>query len=299
MAVKGMVFEIQRFSVDDGPGIRTTVFLKGCSLRCRWCHNPESIAPYPEIQFLRQRCIDCGKCADVCPNRAQGGKGSRRVLARDLCRRCGKCTEPCPTGALSLTGKMLSVEDVLDVVEKDRAFYANAKGGVTFSGGEPLLQKDFMQALLMASKSRGLHTAVDTAGNVPWENFIAVLPHVDLFLFDLKMLDDRKHRQFTGAGNRRILANFGLLPKGRVETWVRVPIIPGVNDGLAEAERMADFIRAQDGIGLVELLPYHRLGEGKHESLGRRSPRGSWASPPPETMAALAEIFRRQGLQVR
>ncbi len=299
MAVKGMVFNIQRFSVDDGPGIRTTVFLKGCSLRCRWCHNPESIAIYPEIQFWRQRCIGCGKCAGVCPAQAQGSKGSRRVFARDLCRRCGRCTEPCPTGALSLTGKMLSVEDVLDVVEKDRAFYASSKGGVTFSGGEPLLQKDFVQALLMASKRRGLHTAVDTAGNVPWESFAAVLPYVDLFLFDLKVLDDRKHRRFTGAGNRRILANFGMLPKGKVETWVRMPVIPGVNDSLAEAERMADFLQAQGGVGLVELLPCHRLGAGKYESLGRRSPRAGWDPPPPETMAALAEIFKRQGLQVR
>ncbi|MGE5597989.1 MAG: glycyl-radical enzyme activating protein [Bacteroidota bacterium] len=294
-----MVFNIQHFSVDDGPGIRTTVFLKGCSLRCRWCHNPESIAAYPEIQFFRQRCIGCGRCAGVCPIRAQGGKGSERVFTRNSCRRCGRCAEQCPTGALSLTGKMLSVDDVLDTVEKDRAFYAGSKGGVTFSGGEPLLQMDFMYSLLRESKRRGLHTTVDTAGQVPWENFAAVLPYVDLFLFDLKMLDDRKHRRYTGAGNRRILANFSRLPKGRVETWVRIPIIPGVNDGPAEAERMADFIRAQDGVALVELLPYHRLGAGKYGRLGRRSPRPGWASPQPETMAALAEIFERKGLQVR
>ncbi len=203
--MKGLIFNIQRFSIHDGPGIRTTVFFKGCSLRCFWCHNPESIHPHPQIQLFLQKCIGCGKCFEICPVGAHCMIDGERVFLRELCRNCGKCAEICYADALVLAGKWLTAREVMDEVEKDKPFYENSDGGVTISGGEPLLQADFARALLEECKKEGLHTVVDTAGNVPWEAFEKVLPFTDLFLYDLKAADEEFHRQVTGAGNARIL----------------------------------------------------------------------------------------------
>ncbi len=209
--IYGTIFNIQRFSIHDGPGIRTTIFFKGCNLRCFWCHNPESLTQAPEIQFFAQKCIGCGKCIEVCPVHAHSvstdGSG-RRVFDRKLCIRCGKCAEACCTCALEMCGKRISVKEAADEAEKDKAFYDNSGGGVTLSGGEPLLQAEFAAALLEECKKRGMHTAVETAGNVSWKAVEGVMPHTDLFLYDIKVADPVRHKEVTGCGNRLIIANF-------------------------------------------------------------------------------------------
>jgi pyruvate formate lyase activating enzyme len=296
---KGMVFNIQKFSTGDGPGIRSTVFLKGCNLHCLWCHNPESVDSDPEIQFFANKCIGCGKCIDVCPVHAQRCGANQRVFSRELCQKCGKCVDACSTGALALSGRIMSVDEIIGEVEKDRPFYITSKGGVTFSGGEPLLQKDFLKALLMESKRCGLHTAVDTAGNIPWETYEEVIPYVDLLLFDLKVFTAERHRQYTNTSNHRILANLKRIPLAKVETWIRVPVIPGVNDNITEMEQIATFVQALHGVQLVELLPFNPLGVGKYKSLGKNYKFEGCSPPANELMETLAASFDQKKLGVK
>jgi pyruvate formate lyase activating enzyme len=296
---QGLVSNIQRFSVDDGPGIRSTVFLKGCNLHCLWCHNPETIQVGPQIQFFPSKCIACGKCAGACPVGAHLVKDHQRIFTRELCRQCGRCVEVCHTGALLTSGKVMTVDEVMAEVEKDRPFYENSGGGVTFSGGEPLLQIDFVKTLLVQCKKTGLHAVVDTAGNVPWETFAKVLPDVNLFLFDLKVLDEAKHRRLTGAGNHRILNNLKRLAGSGTEVWVRVPVIPGVNDTVAGMTQIAAWIAEVKGIKLTELLPFHRLGVAKYQSLGLPYTYQDCPPPAENLMGQLVEVFREKGLAVK
>ncbi|MGE5222061.1 MAG: glycyl-radical enzyme activating protein [Omnitrophica WOR_2 bacterium] len=297
--MSGTIFNIQRFSIHDGPGIRTTVFLKGCNLRCFWCHNPESALMQPQIQFFPGKCIACGSCVDICQHGAQQLEGGRRVYDRSLCQECGDCLVNCFSGALQWVGKEASVEQVLAEIEQDRLYYENSRGGVTFSGGEPLLQKEFLRSLLAESKKRGFHTAVDTAGNVPWESFEAIKPYTDLFLYDFKALDERKHREATGVGNRRILDNLQRLADGDVEIWIRIPVIPGVNDREKDIQAMAAFLSPLKGIRWVELLSFHHLGSEKYESLGKPYPSKELKPPSDAHMAELSAIFQEQGLCAR
>ncbi len=297
--MKGLVFNIQRFSIHDGPGIRTTVFLKGCNLRCFWCHNPESINPGPELQLFLQKCIGCGKCFEICPVNAHQVIDGQRVFLREICSGCGKCAEFCYAEALVMAGEEMTVEEVVEEVEKDKAFYDNSGGGVTLSGGEALLQKDFAKAILIESKKRGLHTVVDTAGNVPWQLFEEVLPYVDLFLYDIKVLDDKKHRRATGVGNERILDNFSKLAMAGKDICIRIPVIPNLNDNKEEMEKMAAFIKGLNGIHTVELLPFHGLGEGKYESLGMEYQAKGYISPSDDHIIQLMEAFSAIGLIVK
>lgn len=294
--MEGLVSNIQRFSIHDGPGIRTTVFLKGCNLRCFWCHNPESWKSYPELQIFPQKCIGCGNCFKVCSVGAHQIIGERREFLRDRCQHCGNCAEQCYAEALVLVGEVMSVQEVMDEVEKDRPFYETSNGGVTFSGGEPLLHKDFIHSLLLESKSKGLDTAVDTAGNVPWEVFDAVLPHVDLFLFDVKAVNEDKHIKGTGVSNIRILENLNRLSKAGTRIWIRVPIIPGFNDNANDMEEVAVLVQELANIELIELMPFHRLGKAKYESLGLEYACKDYEMPSSEHMSQLVKVFTDRGL---
>jgi len=292
----GWVFDIQRFSIHDGPGIRTTVFLQGCNLRCTWCHNPESQPAGPCVQFFPEKCIVCSQCAEACAEGAQLVIEGRRVYVRDLCRTCGACVDTCYAGALIIKAKRMSVAEVLAEVEKDRPYYDDSGGGVTFSGGEPALQSEFLAELLVASKALGLRTAVDTAAHLPWETFEKLLPHTDLFLVDVKAFEEETHRAGTGAGNRRILENVRRLAASGVELRIRIPIIPGFNADAAELGKIADFLAGLERVPPVELLPFHHLGGGKYESLGQEYPSRKIQPPSDDAMEGFLRLFTVRGI---
>ena len=250
------IFDIERNSFVDGPGIRTTVFFKGCNLRCAWCHNPESQSPQPQMLFYRDKCKSCGKCKTICPT-------------PENCTLCGKCTFFCPVDARSVCGKTYCVEEVFSEVIKDKAYYDNSGGGVTFSGGECMLQVDFLLEILKKCKENGIHTAVDTAGHVPFERFEEVLPFTDLFLYDIKSMDPQIHKQYTGADNRLILENLQKLLAAGAKVWIRVPVISGVNDTEAEMQALKAWLRTCGQPEKIELLPYHAMGEHKYSAIGK------------------------------
>ncbi len=302
--MNGVVFNIQRFSIHDGPGIRTTVFLKGCNLRCFWCHNPESLSSQPEVQFFPEKCILCGACVATCPNGAQllvtneSGSQERRYL-RDLCQGCFRCISECFSGALVQIGRSYSEEEILEEIERDREYYRYGQGGVTFSGGEPLLQKDFLVSVLKSCQRQGIHCAVDTAGNVAWNLLEEVVPWADLFLFDMKAFDEETHRRATGSGNRRIQENLRRLTKTGKEIWIRIPVIPGVNDSQAEIDAIGDYLAPLSNIRWVELLPFHTLGSEKYPSLDRQYTAKGLTPPSNEKMASLQAVLEQRGLAVR
>ena len=294
----GIVTDIQRFSIHDGPGIRTTVFLKGCNLRCRWCHNPETLRPRPELQVLPDKCIGCGACFEACPHGAHVAAEGGRQFLRERCEACGACAAVCYAGALVIVGREMTVADVLDEVLQDRDYYASSGGGVTVSGGEPLFQRDFCLALLAACKAAGLHTAVETNLAWPWERVESVLPAIDLVMADLKTMDPAVHAEWTGATNEQVLANLRRLAGAGVELIVRTPVVPGVNDTPEAVGQIADFLRDLPDLLTYELLPYHPLGAGKYESLGLTYALPNAKSPPAEQMQQLAAVAREKGLQV-
>ena len=252
-----IIFDLVRNSYVDGPGIRTTVFFKGCNLRCAWCHNPESQSPGPQLLFYPDKCTGCGKCREKCPNSLQS------------CSLCGKCALHCPNDARELCGREAAPEEVFRELLRDKAYYDASGGGVTFSGGECMLQIEALEALLKLCREAGLHTAVDTAGHVPFEYFERILPYTDLFLYDIKVMDEAVHRQYTGVGNARILDNLKWLLNLGHPLWIRIPVIPGVNDSPEEMERIRDFLAASPAPEKVELLPYHAMGEHKYAALGK------------------------------
>jgi len=268
----GMIFDIQRFSLDDGPGIRTTVFLKGCALRCAWCHNPEGLNSYHEIMFYPRKCVGCGKCFRLCPNGCHRLDNGSRVFDRTRCIRCGACAAQCWAGALVMTGRSVSAQEVVEEIAKDALFYENSGGGATFSGGEPLLQPDFLREMLIGCKERGFHCTVETAGFAPWESFEKIIPHTDLFLYDLKIVDSALHQKMTGAGNERILENLRRLAGRAKQLIVRTPEIPGINDTPEEKQRLVELLGTLGRKVEHVYLPYHALGGGKYESMGLEKP---------------------------
>ena len=253
--MKAFIFDIERGSFVDGPGIRTTVFFKGCNLQCKWCHNPESQSKNKQILFYRDKCTGCGKCKSVCP------------YAFEKCDFCGKCALYCPQDVRKICGKEYTVEEVLSEILKDKEYYGNS-GGVTFSGGECMLQIDFLKAILEKCKENGVHTAVDTAGNVSWEYFEKILPHTDLFLYDVKCFSEDLHKDGTGVSNRLILENLQKLSENKAEIIIRIPVIPEFNGNLCEMQKIANLLNGLK-ISKVELLPYHAMGEHKWFAIGK------------------------------
>ena len=271
------IFDIERNSYVDGPGIRTTVFFKGCNLRCAWCHNPEGQSPKPQMMFYKNKCTGCGKCKEKCPN------------ALEKCELCGKCTIYCPHDAREICGKEYTVDEVMREILKDKVFYENSGGGVTFSGGECMLQIDFLEEILKVCKEKGIHTAVDTAGHVPYEYFERILPYTNLFLYDVKCYDSEKHRQYTGVGNELILENLERLLTTGKSVWVRIPIIPTVNDTVEEIQRIKAYISSCGKPEKIELLPYHAMGEHKFEALGKAVQR--FNAPSAETIKIINHVL--------
>ncbi len=299
----GVVFNLQRFSIHDGPGIRTTVFLKGCPLRCAWCHNPESQDSNPVISLIAERCIDCKTCEQTCPHEAAASL-SQNPAGRDvsLCTLCGACTETCPSGARTMVGQTYTVDALMNEIDKDRVFFEESGGGVTFSGGEPLAPKrnaDFVLACLEACKNRQYHRTVDTCGFAARDTVVAAALLTDLFLYDLKLMDDELHRKYVGVSNRPILDNLETLSQMGANVWIRIPLIPGVNDDERNLEATAAFVASLDQPYPIHVLPYHKVGSDKYRRLGTTYPMGDLEPPPKEHTSSAAELLRSFGLSVQ
>ena len=294
----GIIFNIQRYSIHDGPGIRTTVFLKGCPLNCWWCQNPESQLSGQEMIFWEDRCIGCGACSTICPSGAIQIKNGIPVTEKEKCILCGKCIEKCPALAREMIGKKLTAEEIIKEVEKDLVFYEESGGGVTFSGGEPLGQSEFLESLLICCQKKKIHTAVDTSGYISWEILSKISSKVDLFLYDLKIMDNKRHKKYTGVSNELILENLKKLSSIHNNIFVRFPVIPGINDDYQNIKETGAFLSSLK-IVQVNLLPYHHIGVDKYRRLGRTYKLVTTQPPSEEKLSEVSAILRKFNLNVK
>ncbi len=293
----GKIFDIQRFSIHDGPGIRTTVFMKGCPLRCKWCHNPEGLnAPF-QLKYTSAKCIGCGNCADICQNH-YCSKDGEHMIHLESCTACGKCTESCPTTALEICGRQIGTSELLSEIMKDKAFYRET-GGVTFSGGECLLQADFIAAMLKLCKENGIRTAIDTCGFVPFDEIEKTIPFTDIYLYDIKAFDSDIHKRYTGVDNTLIKNNLTLLSNFDKDIWIRIPVIPGVNDSKSEMDGIARFLSPLKNIKRVTLLPYHAFGGGKYPALGMKYDFDTEITVSDEKLAEFKNILESYNITVK
>ena len=285
--IKGIIFDIQHFSLGDGPGIRTTVFLKGCPLKCEWCHNPESQESRPQVMYHRSRCVLCGACASVCPTGCHKTDGGLHAFHSEKCIGCGRCIAACPFGSLEIAGRKISVEEIIAEVKEDQAFYEEGQGGLTLSGGEPLYQPEFTLALAKAAKEQGIHVCVETSGFGKQENLLTLAKYTNLFLYDYKATGD-DHKRLTGVENGLILRNLKALDGKGCQIILRCPMIPGRNWTQAHVEAIIGLGKDLKNLRRIELLPYHSLGIGKREILGLPAVCDAIEPPTKESMGQLA-----------
>ncbi len=265
-----LIFDIKRYAINDGPGIRVVIFFKGCNLHCAWCHNPESISSKVEKMYAPAKCIKCGSCVATCPEKAITLTPDGIITNPDLCTSCGKCADVCPTKAIEMSGRVMTVPDIMDIIEKERVFFDQSGGGVTFSGGEPLIHSKMLIELLDECHKRKIHTAVDTAGNVSTETILAVAKRTDLFLYDLKMMDSGMHKKWVTSNNEMILKNLKAISDVSAKIIIRIPLIGGINDSVENIEQTAKFISELAGDKKeVNLLPYHNIAQNKYMKLGK------------------------------
>ncbi|OGF67700.1 MAG: hypothetical protein A2Y62_11185 [Candidatus Fischerbacteria bacterium RBG_13_37_8] len=297
---KGIIFDIKRYAIHDGPGIRTTVFFKGCPLSCYWCHNPEGQRAQPELVYNRAVCLRCGECVRHCAADflLQNERG-HIVLPVKECPECGECAKVCPSQALEYIGKLMSVEEVMSEVDKDRLFYEESGGGVTFSGGEPFAQPEFLEELLIRCRAKKYHTTVDTCGYVPGVVLARIAPLVDLFLFDIKIMNTEVHRKYMGRANWGILENMKRLAKAGKTIMIRIPVIPGITDTEQNLNDMIAFLKKLSDIHEVALLPFHAAGEAKYKKLRRRKPVRNIMPPSEAKMNDLRRLFENNGFSVK
>lgn len=289
----GTVFEIKRFAVHDGDGIRTTVFLKGCPLACVWCHNPEGIRFEPQLAYYEAKCISCGACADTCPTGAHDFREGKHGYQREKCAGCGECETVCPGGALKHYGKKMAVSELLSILLEDKDFYDTSGGGVTLSGGECLMQADYCAALLRELKEREIHTAIDTCGFVSRAAIDSVLPYTDVFLYDIKGFDEDMHIQCTGHSNKMILDHLRYIDARGGKIEIRIPYVPGYND--SQIEKIAAYLKELRNVIAVRILPYHNFAGSKYEALGMENTLPDWTAAV-ETETA-KQIVRAYGLR--
>jgi pyruvate formate lyase activating enzyme len=283
MKNSGTVFDIQRASLHDGPGIRTTVFLKGCPLHCLWCHNPEATDSQPQLFFAADKCMACGRCAEVCPQQAHSIENGVHQIDYSLCTACGKCVQVCNQQALKIVGTVMSVAEVMAEVTADRSFYEASGGGMTLSGGEPMTQFSFSLNLLKAAQEQAIHTCMETSGYAPRRKYEQILPYVDLFLVDYKISGSKEHKKYTGGASELILANLDFLYQAGKPVVLRCPIIPGVNDTHEHFCRIKDLSKNYPNLVGIEILPYHDMGNSKRTSIGRPATLTGIRSALPET----------------
>lgn len=287
------IFNTQRFSIHDGPGIRTVIFFKGCPLHCLWCANPESQLFKPELEVLPKNCIGCGECMKACPENAIYFDENGIHIRRELCRRCGSCAKECYSKTLKFVGEQMTVEQVVAEIKKDEVFYRNSGGGVTFSGGEPLAQGEFCVEVLKRCRAEGIHTAIETSGYGDKDTFIRMARELDLIFFDIKHSDPEMHKKLTGVSNEVILDNLRSIQPYASEIIVRTPVIPGLNDDRENIARTAAICSELSAVDRWELLPFHNLGEHKYEAIGKAYDKEMFSKPGGEHMHELAELANR------
>lgn len=298
--MKGIVTDIQRFSLKDGPGIRTTVFLQGCNMACAWCHNPETISRRPKLMYYENNCIRCGKCLDVCPAGALSIRENEIAIDRTKCLGCGTCAGICFPGALVLSGKTMDSEQVLKQILEDQAYYQNSGGGVTLSGGEVLMQLEFARELLSRCKEAGISTAIESNMNTEWSTVEALLPVVDIVMCDIKLMEEEAHKKWTGVSNRRILENIQNLAQRKIPMIVRTPVIPGVNRSEEAIGAIADHLsRLQGNLMYYELLNFNPLGDAKYKGLEQENRFYGEKPAQKDEMERLAQRARASGIAVR
>lgn len=298
--MNGLIFDLKHYAVHDGPGIRLNVFFKGCPLHCLWCHNPEGISFQPELMLMPNRCAHCGDCVRSCHYEALS-QNSEGVVSvdRTRCTLCRDCLEACQREAIAMAGQEMSVDEVVNEAEKDRIFFEQSGGGVTLTGGEPLAQPAFAASLMGELKKRSIQVALDTSGYADPEVFRQLAKKADLILFDLKIMDNKKHRKYTGVANDLILDNLKSLDKLGIPVWIRLPLIPGVNDDVENLEAMANFLSGLKLIKMINVLPYHKGGVEKFYRLGRDNEFAVYTPPSEDKVEAVIEFFKNKGFRVK